>query len=161
MKEIHSLLKRQIKRHLKSIDTGNIPEAWARFITSVNESYWQMDEDRKMLERSLETSSQELLDANSEMRALFQTFPDLLFRTDFGGTILDYSASSATDLPFFREGVIGKQIPDIFPANVGKKLSDAIDTLHKKRSLMSTEFSIARHDSEHSYEARLLPLRES
>ena len=161
MKEIHSLLKRQIKRHLKSIDTGNIPEAWARFITSVNESYWQMDEDRKMLERSLDISSQELLEANSEMRALFQTFPDLLFRTDFGGTILDYSASSATDLPFFREGVIGKQIPDIFPANVGKKLSDAIDTLHKKRSLMSTEFSIAGHDGEHSYEARLLPLLES
>jgi PAS domain S-box-containing protein len=161
MKEIHSLLKRQIKRHLKSVDTGNIPEAWARFITSVNESYCQMDEDRKMLERSLETSSQELLDANSEMRALFQTFPDLLFRTDFEGTILDYSASSATDLPFFREGVIGKQIRHIFPANVGKKLSDAIDAMHKKKSLMSTEFSIAGHDSEHSYEARLLPLLES
>jgi PAS domain S-box-containing protein len=161
MKEIHSLLKRQIKRHLKSIDTGNIPEAWARFITSVNESYCQMDEDRKMLERSLDISSQELLDANSEMKELFQTFPDLLFRTDFGGTILDYSASSATDLPFFREGVIGKQIRAIFPANVGKKLSDAIDTLRKKRSLVSTEFSIAGHDGEHSYEARLLPLLES
>ena len=161
MKEIHSLLKRQIKRHLKSIDTGSIPEAWERFISSINESYWQMDEDRKMPERSLDISSQELLEANSGMRALIQTFPDLLFRTDFGGTILDYSASSATDLPFFREGVTGKQIRDIFPPNVGKKLSDAIDTFHKKRSLMSTEFSIAGHDSEHSYEARLLPLLES
>ncbi|MGZ6223764.1 MAG: hypothetical protein ACXWMW_13595 [Syntrophales bacterium] len=77
MKEIHSLLKRQIKRHLKSVDTDNIPESWARFIASVNESYWQMDEDRKTPDRSLDISSQELLKANSEMMALFQTFPDI------------------------------------------------------------------------------------
>jgi len=161
MKEMHSLLKRQIKRHLENIDTDNIPEVWERFIISINESYWQMDEDRKMLERSLDLSSQELLEANSEMRAVFQTFPDLLFRTDFGGTILDCQTSSTTDLHFLREGVIGKQIHDIFPANVGKKFSDAIDTLHEKRSLVSTEFSIVGHDSKRSYEARLLPLFEN
>ncbi|MEN6321018.1 MAG: PAS domain S-box protein [Syntrophaceae bacterium] len=161
MKEMHSLLKRQIKRHLDIIDTDNIPEAWERFIISINESYWQMDEDRKMLERSLDLSSQELLEANSEMRAVFQTFPDLLFRTDFRGTILDYQTSSARDLHFLREGLIGKQIQDIFPVNVGKKFLDAIDTLNNKRSLMSKEFSIVGSDSEHSYEARLLPLLES
>ena len=161
MKEMHSLLKRQIKRHLESIDTDNIPEAWERFIISINESYWQMDEDRKMLERSLDLSSQELLEANSEMRAVFQTFPDLLFRTDFGGTILDFQKSDATDLHFLRKAAIGKQIHDIFLAKVSKKFSEAIDQVQKKRCLVRIEYSIAGQNSDHSYEARLLPLFEN
>jgi hypothetical protein len=62
-----------------------------------------------MLERSLELSSQELLQANSEMRAVFRAFPDLLFRTNHEGTILDYQVSAATDLHFSLEKTIGKK----------------------------------------------------
>lgn len=63
----HSLLKRQIKRHLGK---DKIPPEWESFLHAVDSAYEQFDDDREMLERSLELSSQELMEANSGMKAL-------------------------------------------------------------------------------------------
>jgi PAS domain S-box-containing protein len=65
----HSLLKRQLKRYFG--DPATIPAEWQGFLAAVNDAYHQSDTDRGMLERSLELTSQELLLANSEMRAVF------------------------------------------------------------------------------------------
>jgi PAS domain S-box-containing protein len=157
--ELHSLLKRQINRNFGSLDA--IPGGFEKMINSVNEAYWQMDTDREMLERSLSLSSQELLQANSEMRALFQAFPDLLFRMDREGTILDYQTSGVISMQAPPETVIGRHIADIFPGNAGKKIGKAVDQAQKTRSLVSIEYSIAQQDNECHYEARLLPLLES
>src|SRR5262249_42126589 len=70
MEQVHSLLKRQIRRHLGGVDS--IPREWQGFVDAVNDAYFEFDADRGMLERSLELSSQELLKANSEMRAVFE-----------------------------------------------------------------------------------------
>ena len=129
-------------------------------MNAVNEAYWQMDLDREMLERSLDLSSQELLQANSEMRAIFQAFPDLFFRTDIEGKILDYQASGVTDTPFFKDKVIGTQIHDLFPENVGKKFIDAIVRVQEIRSIVSIEYFLEGKDDKYFYEARLLPLLE-
>ena len=66
--DIHSLLARQLQRHLT--ETTAIPERWLPFLNAVNAAYVQSDNDRNMIERSLDLSSQELLLANSEMRSL-------------------------------------------------------------------------------------------
>jgi PAS domain S-box-containing protein len=70
MDKIHSLLKRQLKR----IFGDSLPgaEEWQAFIEAVNNAYREFDADRRMLERSLDLSSNELLQANSEMRAIIQ-----------------------------------------------------------------------------------------
>ncbi len=159
MESMHSLLKRQLKRHLGNADA--IPKEWEALIDAVNEAYRQMDTDREMLERTLDFSSQELIQANSEMRAVFQAFPDLLFRTDNKGTILDYQASATTDLHFLREKVIGKQIYDLFTEDIGKKFGKAIDQVQETRIVVSIEYSLAMLDNELFYEARLLPLFEN
>lgn len=44
MDKMHSLLKRQLKRHLGEIDAT--PKEWERFINAVNEAYRQIDTDR-------------------------------------------------------------------------------------------------------------------
>jgi hypothetical protein len=75
---LHTLLKRQLKRHFG--DLPRIPAEWQTFVNQVNEAYQGFDADRMLLERSLELSSQELLDTNSEMRAVFDAIPDLVFR---------------------------------------------------------------------------------
>jgi len=70
MDKIHSLLKRQLKR----IFGDSLPhtEDWRAFVDAVNNAYREFDADRRMLERSLDLSSTELLQANSEMRAIIQ-----------------------------------------------------------------------------------------
>jgi len=65
---IHSLLRRQLKKHFG--DNFAVPREWQGFIEAVNNAYWESDVDRSMLERALDLSSQELLQANSEMRAV-------------------------------------------------------------------------------------------
>jgi diguanylate cyclase (GGDEF)-like protein/PAS domain S-box-containing protein len=69
VERIHSLLKRQLKKYFGS-DVP--PKDCPGFIEAVSHAYRQFDEDRAMLERSLDLSSQELLQANSDMRAVFE-----------------------------------------------------------------------------------------
>lgn len=52
MKQTHSLLKRQLKRYFGG--QNFMPKEWQGFIEAVNNAYWQSDNDRNMLERSLE-----------------------------------------------------------------------------------------------------------
>jgi PAS domain S-box-containing protein len=84
MEQMHSLLKRQLRRHFGSLDS--FPQEWQPFIAAVNDAYVQSDTDRAMLERSLELSSQELLAANSKLRAvserLIDSSPDGIFAFD-------------------------------------------------------------------------------
>lgn len=67
---MHRLLKRQLERHACGAD--GVPPEWATFIEAVDEAYHQADSERAMLERSLELSSSELLQANAELRGVFQ-----------------------------------------------------------------------------------------
>ena len=159
MESTHSLLKRQLKRHLG--DTNSIPHEWQSFLEAVNTAYEEYDADRRMLERSLELSSQELLQRNSEMRAVYQAFPDLFFRLDTDGTILDYKAGSTADLYLSPEKLVGKRIQDVPPKEVGSKFLKAIEQLKETKSLVSLEYSLMMENRELFYEARLLPLPEN
>jgi two-component system, cell cycle sensor histidine kinase and response regulator CckA len=70
MEQIHSLLKRQLRRYLAGLDP--IPKEWLAFVDAVNNAYFESDTDRRMLERSLELTSQELLNANQKAEDRFQ-----------------------------------------------------------------------------------------
>ncbi len=79
--DIHSLLARQLRRYLrlrprsldeKGADLDAVTPEWRTFLDAVNEAYHQSDDDRRMLERALDLSSQELLEANTEMQALLE-----------------------------------------------------------------------------------------
>ena len=63
---MHSLLRRQLKRFFPDNDT---PESLTPLLDAVNQAYQEFDNDRAMLERSLDLSSQELLQANKIGRA--------------------------------------------------------------------------------------------
>jgi two-component system NtrC family sensor kinase len=71
LEEPHRLLQRQIKRYLGSSTT--LPENWQKFLAAINDAYHQADGDRARIERTLDLSSQELLQANTQMQALLQT----------------------------------------------------------------------------------------
>jgi PAS domain S-box-containing protein len=158
MKQMHSLLNRQIKRYFKGRDA--IPEGWQGFIEAVNNAYWQSDNDRNMLERSMELSSQELLQANSELRAIFQALPDLFLRLDNEGTILDHKGCMTDDICFHVEELLGKRIHEVPFENVGNKFVEAIHQVRETRSMVTIEYSTSIQEQEYFYEARLLPLLE-
>lgn len=63
---MHKLLQRQLQRHLDQ--PGALPKPWDELVAAVNEAYEQADADRLLLERSLELTSQELIQRNAELR---------------------------------------------------------------------------------------------
>ena len=158
MKPLHRLLKRQLIRSFG--DSFSIPEEWQGFIRTVNDAYLEADADREMLERSLDLSSQELLQANSEMRAIFQAIPDLLFQLDSEGTILDCKAGSTKDFVLRPREQVGKRVQDVPLKSLGAKFHEAIRQVKETKSIVRIEYSLLMGDEKRLYEARLVPLFE-
>jgi len=65
MAELHKLLKRQLKKHLGVIE---IPDNLKPFICAIDEAYKQNDDDKLMVERSLELSSKELSEMIDQLK---------------------------------------------------------------------------------------------
>ena len=68
MNDLHSLLKRQLRRFTDQ-RTPLVAEQ-TDFLRAINDAYWQFDADRRMLEHSLELTSQELLERNAELSGI-------------------------------------------------------------------------------------------
>jgi two-component system, cell cycle sensor histidine kinase and response regulator CckA len=155
VEKMHSLLKRQLRRYFN--DSLEVPEEWQGFLDMVNSAYYEFDTDRNMLERSLELSSQELLQANTEMRVIFEAIPDLFFRLDYDGTILDCKTSTDSDLYISKKELIGNKIYKIPIISAAKRFEDAIEELKRTMALVSIEYSLTIQGKEYFYEARLVP----
>ena len=67
-KEMHSLLKRQIKKCLAQDE--EVPSPYKKLIQVVNEAYYAFDSDHDMLEHSIELSSRELLESNRRIKKM-------------------------------------------------------------------------------------------
>src|ERR1035437_6910340 len=124
MENRHSLLRRQIKKYFGSEEA--VPLEVREFIGAVDAAYRQFDDDRSLLERSLDLSSLELMSRNTEMRAMFQAFPDLFFRLDRSGTNLDLNVSRGSDLNLPAHELPGKRVQDGLPKALGLELEKAI-----------------------------------
>lgn len=156
---MHSLLQRQLTKNFE--DPSGLPEEWQGFLDAVNAAYQEFDDDREMLERSLELSSQELLQANAEMRAVFQAIPDLLFRLDRDGLILDYQTGVATEFYLQLEKLLGKRIQDVLLNQTGDIFREALQHVRQTDSMISIEYSLIMGGRKNYYEARLSPLLEN
>jgi len=63
---LNKLLLRQIQKHFGDIE--NIPEGLSSLMNVISESYDHYEKDRNMLERSIELSSNEMIELNSMLR---------------------------------------------------------------------------------------------
>jgi two-component system, cell cycle sensor histidine kinase and response regulator CckA len=156
---MHSLLKRQLKRYFG--DSFTIPHEWQPFVKAVNDAYREFDSDRGMLERSLELSSHELLQANSEMRAVFQAIPDFMLRLDREGVILDYAAGNTNDFVLEPKQLLGKKIQDVPLKEIGAEFKDAVQHVGATQTTASIEYCLMIEHQKRCFEARLLPLLDN
>jgi signal transduction histidine kinase len=155
---LHPLLRRQLAGH------AGPPEAWPpwfqRFSEAVNDAYVQSDVDRTLLERSLDLSSQELLQANSEMRAVIATFPDLFLWVSIDGTILGCRAQESADLVLSRRAQVGMRLGAIPDIDAAPKFEDALREVGAGARAATVEFSLDHQPARQFYEARLVRLDE-
>ncbi len=149
---MHSLLKRQINRYLKKLE--NIPEECQEFIQAVNKAYRDNDEERRMLERAFDLSSQEIMQVNAELREsekkyrlLFEYSPLGHLYFDEQGYIVDCNDNCVKIFDSSRKALIGRNLlglPDkklvscIKKALKGKIVTyeDAFNSITAKKSTL-------------------------
>ncbi len=152
----HSLLKRQIKKFLPEAlrESGQLSD----FLKAVNEVYFYFDEDRKLMERSLELNSQELLDINSRLRAMFDALPDYLIILDQNGKILDFKLSRDNWMGIKPELIIGRQLKNtVFKSAADRLLRQARKALEENFT-DTIDLDIDVSGEKHYFEFRLTPL---
>src|SRR3989344_120835 len=66
---MHRVLERQIIRVLGALPVTNAPRGWLALLEIVSDTYTHADEDRRLLERSLELSSKEFAEINKRLRS--------------------------------------------------------------------------------------------
>ena len=159
MGDVHPLLRRQIKRHLSegALATGEMEP----FLAAVNAAYRESDEGRRMLERSLDLSSNELMEANSDLRALLGAIPDLLFRVTSDGTIVECRPGPTPDLLLPPNALLGRRIQDVPIDEIGSRFKAALDNVATLGEIVSFEYSFNIHGADQYFEARVVPLADA
>ena len=155
-KKIHSLLKRQLKRYASHL--CDAPHDMADLLDAIDAAYKQFDEDRAMLERSMEISSCELLEANSAMRAILASFPDIIFWLETDGTIVNWQSSTDKGAHGVLSDFIGRKIQDTSNKDSSEIIANALMQVKKTGKVNGIEYSILHKGISLYYEMRLCPI---
>jgi signal transduction histidine kinase len=152
---VHRLLVRQLRRQFGS---DRPPEELCAFIVAVDEAYEQFESDRLLLERSVELSSREIVQANAELHAIVRAFPDIFLWMDSRGTILGCRSRTADDLLFPAHRMTGKNIHRIPDRAVRELFVYAMEGVQSTHKPMTAEYTLMLPRGIQHYEARVLPL---
>jgi len=93
----------------------------------------------------------------SELEAVFRTLPDLYFRLDADGVILDYLSGNSADIYITPEDFLGQRMLDVLPVNVASQFEQAIVKTLENTTSVTLEYSLEISEEEQTYEARILP----
>ena len=167
---MNKLLQRQLLKYVGPEET--IPENFARLLDVISESYDHYEKDRKMIERSIELSSKEMVELNSELRnekeelrkahkelkTLFENIDEVLFSVDMiSYQVIQMSAACEkvygyTSADFFADGHLWQKV--IHPEDMhiadrqlkvlkeGKHVLNQYRIIHKDKSIRWLENKI-------------------
>ncbi len=105
-------------------------------------------------------AEQAVIDTNRELDSVFRALPDLYFRMESDGTILNYRAGDDTQLLMPPEKFLGKRMQDVLPPEIGKRFESVLGDLRAGRRESAMEYSLELPSGERIFESRTLPLVE-
>lgn len=114
----------------------------------------RLEEERDEARRALDAHRNDA----TTVDALFRALPDILFRMEKDGTILDYRARSDDDLYVPADVFLGKRMMDLLPPYVGAYLERVCLEALNTGKVGHAEYSLVMGPSTEWYEARVVPL---
>jgi PAS domain S-box-containing protein len=150
---MHRLLERQLKRNFGKI-SGFDPEM-TRFVDAVGEAYAQSDEDRAMIERSMEISSRELLARNKELavaenkyRVIFENVNEGIFQVTPAGQFISANPSLARIFGFDSADELKSTVTDIATQLYvdPNRRAELLDEINRHGLVSNWEFEGRRKD---------------
>ncbi len=143
MENLHRLLRRQVHRALE--DPQSLPDDGRALLGLVSDAYEQFEEDRALLEHSLEQMSNELVEANSDTRAAFErvitSSIDGIFACDASFNITVWNPGMELITGVTKEDAVDRPLLDVFP-----RLEDTGDRDALQEAL-ATEMTIAKEST--------------
>jgi PAS domain S-box-containing protein len=94
----------------------------------------------------------------TELRALFQAFPDLFLRLDKSENVLDAKGGQRSDAFLGADQFSGRNLQDLLPAAVVTQVRAAQERVRNSNAMEMVEFAIEDRLGQQAYEMRLLPL---
>ncbi|WP_442936155.1 PAS domain S-box protein [Nostoc sp.] len=100
----------------------------------------------------------QLRQKTSEFTAILQVLPDLYFRINADGSILDYKPGKIENPYISTEDCQGKSLRECLPTAICDRFQQAITQVLETQSSVSFEYTLPFSQGNHNFEARLLPL---
>jgi PAS domain S-box-containing protein len=132
-----------------------VPPELRDLLDAVDRAYREFDDDRVMLERSLEMSSSELLVANVRMRAAFEALPDLFLHFDGDGRLLAVEGGGPREARLSAALRMGDRLQTLAVPALARALMQAAERSRRTGQAEEAEFEIAVGDDRVCYGARV------
>lgn len=97
---------------------------------------------------------------HEDLGSIFRAFPDLLFRLDGRGTIIDYRAGPVAELMMPPEHFIGRTVAEVLPSDASSPLMAAVKESLASGEMRSAEYSLTIDSTLQHYEARFIPVED-
>jgi PAS domain S-box-containing protein len=102
-------------------------------------------------------AEEELLHTAQELHAVFHALPDLYFRMDGDGTILDYRAGTRDALFTTPDEFVGRRMVEVLPPDAGAAFEQGLAEVRRTQQLVCVEYRLPLPAGEAEFEARLVP----
>ena len=136
------------------------------FVGELSDQFAQaiLNHQRREFISALQKAHDELEDRvahrTSELRSIVRGLPDLYFRMNKDGTILDYHAPDPGLLYADPEAFIGERIQDVLPEPAATLVQQALATVLETGQPQTIEYALSIEDEDQYFEARLIPVIE-
>ncbi len=105
-------------------------------------------------------TEEELRRKTYELEQVMQSLPDLYFRFEPNGTIVDFRAGRTAYLYVPREEIMGSRVQEVLPEEIGERAERYVREVSEQGKPLSFEYDMQSPDGEKNFEARLLPAFE-
>jgi PAS domain S-box-containing protein len=90
-------------------------------------------------------------------RALFDAYPDLIFRLDGESRILDFHAADRTVLAAPPENFLGRRVEEVFDSEFAASVKRCIEAAFETKKVQAWEYSLPLRGKLLHFEARIVP----
>ncbi len=96
-----------------------------------------------------------------ELQAILKSIPDLFFRVDSNGIILDYHCHNVADLPAPPDQITGRAYLDVIPEHLRTAFRETMSEVSRSRKPVQIEYSLQSQGREKYFETRILNVFEN
>lgn len=139
----------QIEDHILEAQTSKVAD-----FGQISSSFRRMSRARL----SAETSERE---RREQLQALLEALPDIYFRLNSDGVILECSAIDKSDFLLPPEQFLGKRASDVLPPAASRLFIDNMTRFHETGEAVTWEYDLVINGHRLDFEARVRPIGDS